>query len=91
MEQTHKVVTMIMAARNYTGLLMNTHHEKSILCKVKAAHGPPDEEEAFEQKRLFLTHETVEKDMENICKKKLKTFRRKLTTLQLDLFPELFV
>jgi len=48
---------------------MNAHHEKGILCKVKAAHGPPDEEEAFEPKRLFLPHETVEKDMENICKK----------------------
>jgi hypothetical protein len=31
------------------------------------------------KKTFFKTHETVEKDMENICKK-LKTFRRKLTT-----------
>ena len=48
---------------------MSAHHEKGILCKVKAAHGPPGEEEAFERKRLFLPHETVEKDVENICKK----------------------
>jgi len=36
---------------------------------VKTAHGPLDEEGAFEPKWLFLPHETVEKDMENVCKK----------------------
>jgi hypothetical protein len=71
---------LCVAARHYTGLLMNTHrHEK--LCKVKAVQGPLDKEEVFTK---FYLHGTVEKDMENICKI-LKTFHRKLRTLLLVL------
>ena len=47
---------------------MNAHHEKDVLCKVKAAHGPLDEEEVFQEKWPFFTQGTVEKDMENVYK-----------------------
>ena len=39
------------------------------LCKGKTTRGPLDEEVAFKKKRPFFTHKTVEKDMENVCKK----------------------